>query len=434
MELFIGLMSGTSMDGIDAALLQTDGQTKLISKGHVYLPYDANFIFLLKSTEWICKNQQGEMPQNQALNLEIFNYFCQELKLSKLEAEEKIEQIQKQLFPKKNPNTPIFFSDVIWHSTQLHALAIELLQKKYAIDKSTVRAVGYHGQTLFHKPSEKKSLIIGDGQILSNQIQIPVINQFRLQDILSGGQGAPLAPIYHRALALRDGKIPAVVINCGGIANATLISDGCESELMACDTGTGNVLIDRFVRTKTGGQLLIDEGGELGLQGQVNQNILKELWQHAIVRNEINYFDLPCPKSLDSRDCQLVDGLNSLSLEDGCRTLAAFTAKTMVKTVLEMAKEPPLFWILSGGGCHNLSIYQELEMDILKKIPNAKLCRAQTLNWENAGLEAELMAYLAARHLKQLPLSFPKTTGVPYPMQGGVYFSTHLDEGKDKSV
>lgn len=243
--LSIGLMSGTSMDGIDAALLETDGLQDIKMLGFISLAYDESFKLLLKATEYAIRKYSGDIDQvNSHFQASLHEYFVHELHLSP-------------------PSTVLSttLDKVIQQSTHLHGLAVNQLLSENGYAPDQIDILGYHGQTMLHQPHKNISIIIGDGKALANQTRIAVINDFRRRDVAAGGQGAPFAPLYHYALALRDNKIPIAVINCGGIANITLIPSRDPSDIIAFDTGPGNGLIDRIIRQRTSGKENMDTDG-----------------------------------------------------------------------------------------------------------------------------------------------------------------------------
>jgi anhydro-N-acetylmuramic acid kinase len=247
----IGLMSGTSMDGIDAVLLETDGKHYIKQKGSFSLDYDTEFKLALRVEET------------------------------------KVRQAKSNIADEK----------VVNKSTELHAKAVQGLLKKFRISAQDVDLIGYHGQALYHNPLAGVTIQIGDGQYLADLTKIKVVNDFRSDDIKNGGQGAPLAPLYHQALAVRDNYFPVVVVNCGGIANISVIDGANENEVMGFDTGPGNVLLDRYIREKTNNQEFIDLDGKYGLKGKINQEVLAKL-----MLGFNDYLQKPAPKSLDPGD------------------------------------------------------------------------------------------------------------------------------------
>ncbi len=417
--LSIGLMSGTSMDGIDAALLRTDGSEKVLQElGHTSVSYPSEFKILLKAAEYAIRKSSGHIEKARAyFQQAIKDYLNNELKMSELDCARTTKKLSIYLH---GSDMPITLDEVIQHSTKLHADAVKKLLEETKHTAEQIDVVGYHGQTMFHKPSKGISIIVGDGQYLADQIGITVVNDFRSRDVESGGQGAPFAPLYHQALAIRDKKIPVAVVNCGGIANITLIKDNVDVNLIAFDTGPGNGLVDRLIRQRTNGKENMDTDGNYGKKGTVNEAVLKALYKKAIVKDGHNYFSMQPPKSLDIGDMELIAELESLSLEDACATLEAFTADTIVDSLELLKMELPRNWILAGGGWNNPVIRQELEKRLNQKIKGGvQIKTADEVGWNSQALEAQIFAYLAVRSLKNKPLSFPGTTRVSKPMSGG---------------
>lgn len=331
----IGLMSGTSLDGVDAAVLETDGEAYAKPLAFVSVPYDA------------------------ALRERIRACFG------------------KTAAP-----------DVARELTLVHANAIEKLGIKDA------DLIGFHGQTISHDPAHGFTCQIGDGALLASLTGMPVVNDFRTADVAAGGQGAPLVPVYHRALAAALAK-PAVFLNIGGVANVTYIGD----DLLAFDTGPGNALIDDWMLRKTGSAF--DADGKTARAGIVNEPVLKQLMAHP-------YFNARPPKSLDRNTfaVQL-----DLPLEEGAATLTAFTVQSILKAAAHFPTVPEK-WIVAGGGRRNTYLMEQLK----KSVPVISI---DELGFNGDATEAEAFAYLAVRSIKGLPLSFPKTTGVPQPTTGG---------------
>ena len=366
-KLAIGLMSGTSMDGIDAALIKTDGEDVIEDIDSIAIPYSTEVRTILKESE-------------------------ARIRLSHA-AEE----------------------DLTTLSTSLHIEAVRALLAQSGYGPEDIEVIGYHGQTMYHNPEQKISIILGDGARMARELGINVVNDFRARDIKLGGRGAPFAPLYHLALAKRDDKIPVAIVNCGGIANITIINSEDPNDLIAYDTGPGNGLIDRLVRTRTNGKEHMDRDGKYGKDGMVHENILELLYKKSTFKNDRNFFDQTGPKALDINDMQLIPELDDLSIEDACRTLEAFTADSIMHS---LTGHIPRNWILAGGGWNNPVILSELKA----RLNGSKVMTANEVGWDNGALEAQIFAYFAVRSLKKLPLSFPNTTGVSEPTSGGIVY------------
>ena len=380
----LGLMSGTSMDGIDAGVILTDGSRYVKELGSHSLKYSADFKAQLRSAERAVLEAQGDM------------------------------QRARSIFPE--------LDKVVQESTLLHAQVAQELITKLGYTASQINVVGYHGQTLFHRPAAGITIQVGDGALLARTLGIPVVYDFRSNDVRHGGQGAPFAPLYHEALALQRGLVPAVFANCGGISNITVVT-GVSSTLMAFDCGPGNALIDRFVLQRSAGAMDLD--GVFGLQGSVQDSVLKALCAKSLLLQDgSNYLDKTPPKSLDVNDLILIDEVRDLSLYDGCATLEAFTADCIVDSLTWVEQSGvtiPNNWVLSGGGWNNPVTLRELQLRLGRRIGNSiKIQHADAIGWDGAALEAQIFAYLAVRSIAGLPLSVPGTTGVPEPLTGGI--------------
>jgi anhydro-N-acetylmuramic acid kinase len=262
--------------------------------------------------------------------------------------------------------------------------------------------IGFHGQTILHRPERRWTWQIGDGDLLARLTGIPVITDFRSADVKAGGQGAPLVPLYHAALARKAKELtpPLAMVNIGGVANVTYVGP---DEIIAFDTGPGNAPIDDWAERHIGKPL--DEEGALARRGRVNDEALTDM-----LDNE--FFRRAPPKSLDRMDFT-TDSVEHLSPEDGAATLTAFTAAS-VALAREHFPDPATAWIVMGGGRRNPKLMEELRARV-----NAPVLSAEDAGWRGDFIEAEAFAYLAARSLKGLPLSLPTTTGAPQPITGG---------------
>ncbi len=358
----IGLMSGTSLDGVDVALIETDGKRVKSFGPSGYRPYTDNERGLLRQalTEAVNLTDRDARPGILA------------------EAERAV--------------------------TLAHAEAVATFTAQHHLSREDVDIVGFHGQTVLHRPAKKMTVQIGDAVALAKAIHIPVMHDFRAADVAAGGQGAPFVPVYHRALAQsleREG--PIVVVNIGGVSNITYI-DGADT-LIACDTGPGNALLDdHMIRTMN---QPFDCEGRTAAQGAVDVSWVIRALEHR-------FFELPPPKSLDRNDFASLK-LGQMSPADGAATLTALTAEAIARIVPQLPREPRS-WIVAGGGARNLTMLRMLR----ERLSPATVEAADALGWSADAIEAQAFGFLAARGLKGLPLSYPATTGVPIPMTGGV--------------
>lgn len=417
--LSIGLMSGTSMDGIDAALLETDGIHHVILKGAVCLPYAREFQILLKAAEYFVKEQAGKINKDATA---FMQYFIEYLQKRLLLTEKEVVNLQQncQAYLQKYALEELSLASIEQHSTYLHAFAVNKLLTQLKLTSSQIDLIGYHGQTLFHAPANKITVQLGDASRLAALTQIDVVNNFRQNDINHGGQGAPLAPLYHQTLAALSNVTPCVVVNCGGISNLTVITGSGPQEIMAYDAGPGNGLLDSFIRNRTEGKEMMDINGHYALAGKVNQELIKVLEAESCVRNGENFYQQLPPKSLDINDFKLPSIFTQVSLANGAATLTHFTAKCIVDSLALTKVSTPHYWILAGGGFHNPAIVAALNDLLRVKLSSAvKIFTAETVGWDINGLEAGIFAYLAVRSVKNLPLSLPTTTGVSKPVSGG---------------
>lgn len=426
----VGLMSGTSMDGVDAALLETDGEGHIIELGNVSINYDQEAKRLLKAAEKAVKHCKGNLTQASLYYPEALQtYLAEELRIDFHDIEDTINHLtvylRAQLGRPHQLNKKITLDEVTELSTRLHATAVKKLLAETHKKSRDIDVIGFHGQTLFHNPTDKITVQIGDGNLLAELTGITVVNDFRSRDVAAGGQGAPFAPIYHQALAKRDHKIPLAVVNCGGIANISLITTDSLDSLIGFDTGPGNGLIDKLIRERSNGAEYMDTDGHYGLQGYVHEELISVLFEKSILKDGRNYFNVKPPKSLDIRDMHLdlIPEFKALSLEDACATLEAFTAESIVKSLALLdlpTGQIPQHWVLAGGGWYNPVIRRELEQRLQARFGTEIVVQmAADAGWNGQAMEAQIFAHFAVRSLKNLPLSVPGTTKVPTPLSGG---------------
>lgn len=355
----IGLMSGTSLDGIDAALVDTDGEAVARPGPALSVPYGDDLRDRLKSALALAAGLPGDAPPPAA-----------------------IASLEQEL-------------------TDAHAEVVRSLLAEAAVSPADIALIGFHGQTILHRPKEGRTWQIGNGALLAELTGIDVVNDFRSADVAAGGQGAPLVPLYHAALVRAAAlELPVAVVNIGGVANVTYVDAGT---VLAFDTGPGNAPIDDWALLHTG--MPVDRDGRLAARGQPDDTVLSRLLTHP-------FFGVAPPKSLDRMDFRS-DAVASLSPENGAATLTAFTAASIARARIHFPDEPTV-WIVSGGGRHNPTLMKELETRT-----GDRVISADALGWRGDFIEAEAFAYLAARAVRGLPLSIPTTTGVPVPLTGG---------------
>jgi len=286
--------------------------------------------------------------------------------------------------------------------TDVHADAVGQLLAAAGVRADAIGLLGFHGQTILHRPHEHRTWQIGDGPRLAQLTGIDVVNDFRSADMAAGGEGAPFAPLYHAALARQTPgpKLPVAVLNVGGVANVTFVG---RETVLAFDTGPGNAPMDDWAMKHLGKPM--DENGKLARSGRVDARILARMLENP-------FFARRPPKSLDRMDFGF-EPVNALSPADGAATLAAFTAASIARAA-EHFPQPISEWIMCGGGRHNKALLGGLRMSV--RVP---VRPAEDVGWRGDFIEAEAFAYLAARSAKGLPLSLPTTTGVPNPTTGG---------------
>jgi anhydro-N-acetylmuramic acid kinase len=353
----IGLMSGTSMDGVDAALVRTDGQHSLEMGTTHYIAYPSEFKRRLASI---------------------------------LGGKGDVKTVEQEL-------------------TDYHIRAVKELLTKAGGLSGPIDYIGFHGHTILHDPKNKKTWQIGDAARLAKETGIDVVYDFRTNDVAQGGQGAPLVPLFHKTCAEHfKWQEPVAILNLGGVANITYI-DG--ENIMAFDTGPANALINDWIYKKTGDTF--DAEGKQAKQGKVDMMLLAQLMGDA-------FFTLPPPKSLDRDHFKelLIEGIEHLSLADGAATLTAFTVESVVAACAHLPHTPVL-WALTGGGRHNKFLYESLKRGLQATSPQTQVKNIDDLGMDGDFMEAQAFGYLAVRSILGLPLSLPTTTGVKSPTTGG---------------
>ena len=358
----IGLMSGTSSDGIDASIIKSDGENEVYFAGNYFLPYEDRLKSKIRSLK-------------EKINLIL------DLEKNTLE----IDSLEREI-------------------TLLHVKIINLIIKKYELSKSEIDLIGFHGHTILHSFKEKKTKQIGNGRLLSQLTSLNVVCDFRENDIKNGGQGAPLVPIFHKLLQIKlKLKMPLVFLNIGGISNLTYLNK--EKEIVSFDSGPGNFLIDKILQLKSNDKIQFDKDGIIAFTGNVDKNILDSYLSDP-------YYESLPPKSLDVNDFNL-GPLRSLSLKDSVATLSELTSLTIVNA-LSFFNSKPVEIILCGGGRKNKYIFeriQKLSKITISNIDNHKI--------NGDFIESQAFAYLAIRSFLKKPISFPETTGVVKPITGG---------------
>jgi anhydro-N-acetylmuramic acid kinase len=368
----IGLMSGTSMDGVDVSLIRSDGINQFINVLDEYFEYN--------------------------------------------------ESLQQQLIELRNLISNI--NDLKLYSSRLNELEREmtLFHSKIVIDISSkyqdeVDFVGFHGQTIFHNPEQKISKQLGDGKLMSQLVKKKIIYNFRQEDMINKGQGAPLTPIFHNLLSKKINEnhqidFPICFLNIGGISNITKIikeDEKLEDNIEAFDSGPGNCMIDEWVRKNSKNNF--DENGSIAKSGKIDQLILNQ----AIDNFQIDRFD----KSLDVKNFD-ISFVRGLSLEDGSATITNFTAYLIAKGIEHSNGNniKPIKYLVCGGGRRNTFLIQSIK-DYLSHKQNISLNSIDDYSLNGDYIESQAFGYLSIRSFLNLPISYPKTTGCKTPTVGG---------------
>ena len=368
----IGLMSGTSMDGVDASLIRSNGTDEFANILDKYYEYDDNL--------------------HQGL-IDLRNLILVDEDLRKYS--NRLSELEREI--------------TIFHSKVVNEISL-----KY---NDEIDFIGFHGQTIFHNPEKKITKQLGEGNLLSQLVNKRVIYDFRQKDLKNNGQGAPLTPIFHHLLSQNINKkykieFPVCFINIGGISNITKISkknEILEENLEAFDLGPGNCLIDEWIRKNSNKNF--DLGGSIAKSGKINQLILNQI----IDNFKIESYE----KSLDIKDFD-ISFARGLSLEDGCATITNFTAYLIAKGIehSNLNGTKPIKYLVCGGGRKNSFLIQNIK-DYLSNNKNISLDTIDKYSYDGDYVESQAFGYLAIRSFLNLPISFPKTTGCKTPTVGG---------------
>lgn len=352
----VGLMSGTSLDGVDIASIQTDG-VDVFDFGRAYtVPYEDTLREQIRSILGL----MPDTPENAA----------------------KIHLVENNL-------------------TTFHA---DVVKEFISGEDKPVDVIGFHGHTVHHAPDRHYTHQIGDGQLLSDLTGIKVVSRFRNADVRAGGQGAPLVPVYHAALCAEMEK-PVAVLNIGGVSNITWI--GSNGEMLAFDTGPGNAPVNDWVFRRAG--MHMDYNGKLAISGRVDERIITILMKHK-------FFGQYPPKSIDRNLFkEKLEHLEGLSLEDGAATATAFAAEAIAYSVSFYLPELPKTLIVCGGGANNPTMVRFIR----QRLPQIEVKTARDVDWNCDAIEAQAFAFMAVRRLFGMPITFPSTTGAPEPLPGG---------------
>jgi anhydro-N-acetylmuramic acid kinase len=353
----VGVMSGTSMDGIDVALIVSDGETRVETGPAATFPYPEAVSRRLRAV--VAEPREAEAPQ---------------------------PELERAV-------------------TDAHVGAVEAFLTRFAAPRESVALVGLHGQTILHRPRARLTRQLCDGARAAAALGIDVVCDFRSADVAAGGEGAPLAPVYHAAMAAGLER-PLMILNWGGVGNVTWL--GPSGEIVAFDTGPANALIDDFLIRRRG--VAFDADGLLAASGRVDKGALAEMLSDP-------YFDRPPPKSLDRNHFSAAAAaVDALTDADGAATLAAFTVEATA-AALGQVSEAPRRWLVGGGGRRNPLLMRSLADRL-----GVSVEPVEAIGFDGDAIEAQCFAYLAVRARRGLPISFPTTTGVPEPMSGGVFW------------
>ena len=354
----LGLMSGTSMDGVDASIINSDGELKYKVISNKYFQYNEDLYGELTSLRDKINSSKDIKTLSNAL-----------------------ESVDKKI-------------------TTFHAKAVHEMIKESSVK---IDFIGFHGQTIFHNPDEKISKQLGDGKLLSKLTKKVVVYDFRQNDLNNGGQGAPLSPVFHMLLKNKYKlKLPLVILNIGGIANVTDID--LEGHMYSQDVGPGNCLIDQWIRQNS--EKKYDDKGEIAKSGKINKIILNLALENFSYNNSLKSYDV---KDFDT------SFVRGLSLEDGAATLTEYTSEILQDYLKISFNDSNENILITGGGRKNKFLVKSIEEKI-----NIPIKLVDDFGIDGDFVESQAFAYLAVRSFLGFPISYPETTGCKEPCTGGV--------------
>ena len=354
----LGLMSGTSMDGVDASIINSDGELKYKVISNKYFQYNEDLYGELTSL----RDKINSSKDIKTLSNDL-------------------ESVEKEI-------------------TTFHAKTVHEMIKESSVK---IDFIGFHGQTIFHNPDEKISKQLGDGKLLSKLTKKVVVYDFRQNDLNNGGQGAPLSPVFHMLLKNKYKlKLPLVILNIGGIANVTGIN--LEGYMYSQDVGPGNCLIDQWIRQNS--EKKYDDKGEIAKSGKINKIILNKALENFSYNNSLKSYDV---KDFDTFF------VRGLSLEDGAATLTEYTSEILQDRLKISFDGPNENILVTGGGRKNKFLVKSIEEKI-----NIPIKLVDDFGIDGDFVESQAFAYLAIRSFLKLPISFPETTGCEKPCTGGI--------------
>ena len=354
----LGLMSGTSMDGVDASIINSDGELKYKVISNKYFQYNEDLYGELTSL----RDKINSSKDLKTLTNDL-------------------ESVEKEI-------------------TTFHAKTVHEMIKESSVK---IDFIGFHGQTIFHNPDEKISKQLGDGKLLSKLTKKVVVYDFRQNDLNNGGQGAPLSPVFHMLLKNKYKlKLPLVILNIGGIANVTGIN--LEGYMYSQDVGPGNCLIDQWIRQNS--EKKYDDKGEIAKSGKINKIILNQALENFSYNNSLKSYDV---KDFDT------SFVRGLSLEDGAATLTEYTSEILQDRLKISFDGPNENILVTGGGRKNKFLVKSIEEKI-----NIPIKLVDDFGIDGDFVESQAFAYLAVRSFLGLPISYPETTGCKEPCTGGV--------------
>ena len=362
----MGLMSGTSLDGVDVSIIESDGNREYSSVLDRYFEYDRELTQKVLKIRDKISNSNG------------LNRYLDDIKV-----------LEREI-------------------TLFHVKAVKETLK---ISKSDIDLIGFHGQTIFHDPNKKISKQLGDGKLLSQLTKKKVVYNFRKNDLENGGQGAPLTPIFHNALANKICKkfnleFPINILNIGGIANITTTVNWKDlwhkDKILAYDIGPGNCLIDEWIRKNS--KEKYDKQGLIAKSGKTDELILNQAIENFT--SNLSY-----EKSLDIKDFDIFFA-KGLSLENGAATITDFTAK-LIADGMNFVKGNK--WLVCGGGRKNEFLLEKITNNFEK----IEIDPIDKYEIDGDFIESQAFAFLAIRSIEGMPISFPSTTRCKDPITGG---------------